>query len=135
MAVARQSRRSVPTKPLDPPASDVVPGHPELKPAISRVVNTILDQWPNLVITSTTGGQHASGSYHYVGRACDLGTVPFDQTYQDRAAEWIATALTSGLKEGIHNPSLSVKNGKRVPNSTWGAATWEQHRNHIHCAA
>lgn len=113
----------------------MVPGHPELKPAISRVVNTILDQWPQLVITSTTGGQHAEHSYHYQGRAADLGTEPFDQAYQDRVGRWIASALTSGLMEGIHNPTLSVKNGRSVPNSTWGAETWAAHLNHIHVAA
>jgi hypothetical protein len=108
-----------------------VPGHPELKSGISSVTNQVMQQWPSLTISSTTGGTHVSGSYHYEGRAVDLVA---DSSYMDNAAQWIANNLTSQLTEGIHNPGLSVKNGQTVPSSYWGSATWAEHVNHIHLA-
>lgn len=111
-----------------------VPGHPELEPGIAAAVLTVLKAWPQLLIGSTTGGVHADGSYHYEGRAVDLDTTPFDQLLQDRAGQWIFQNLASALVEGIHNPTLSVKNGVFVKPSFWGADTWAKHRNHIHLA-
>lgn len=40
-----------------------------------------------------------------------------------------------GLLEGIHNPGLSIKNGRPVPPSFWGSSVWAGHANHIHVAA
>ena len=127
-----------PTPVVQPVAPNVVPGHPELHPEISGVVNTVLAHWPKLVITSTYRAGDDT-SYHGKHMACDLGTEPYDQQYSDVAATWIAANLTSKLLEGIHNPvyggALSVKNYLTVPTSFWGSATWNQHRNHIHLAA
>lgn len=94
-------------------------------------MNRIVAKFPALRITSTTGGVHAPGSYHYQGRAADLA----DWGTQDAAAAWIAANLQAKLAEGIHNPGLSVKNGARVSSSVWGAVTWDEHKNHIHVAA
>jgi hypothetical protein len=85
-----------------------------------------------LVITSTTSGSHASNSYHYLGRACDVASG--DYALMNRAAKWINDNMLSVLTEGIHNPGLSIKNGARVDPSYWGAATWAEHQNHIHVA-
>lgn len=110
-----------------------VPNHPELKPGISEVVNAILKQYPKLQITSTTGGQHATNSFHYFGRAVDLASG--DYGYMDEAANWInSSGLWEHLTEGIHNPNLSVKDRQRVPSSYWGSTTWAGHANHIHVA-
>jgi hypothetical protein len=135
---AGRRTRAVRTRPPSvAPDANTVPGHPELKPEISRIVNQIRAQFPELTIESTyrAGGT----SYHATGQACDLGTHPYDQGLQDRAGAWIAANLTGQLLEGIHNaasgPSLSVKNGKTVPTSTWGTDTWAAHRNHCHVAA
>ena len=93
-----------------------VPGHPELHPEISVVVNTVLKAWPKLVITSTYRPPPDTG-WHNKYRACDLGTIPFDQGYQDRAGAWVAAqSWTKTLLEGIHHPLtgpaiLSIKNG------------------------
>lgn len=108
-----------------------VPNHPELRSNVAQVVNAILQAWPKLQITSTIGGTHAHASYHYFGEAADLGGDP---AYMKQAADWIATNLTSELTEGIHNPNLSVKNGKSVNPSFWGSSTWSEHVNHIHIA-
>jgi hypothetical protein len=112
-------------------ASSSVPGHPELKPGISKIVNIVLRQFPGLVITSTTRGGHASGSYHYLGRAADIaGTT----SLMNQAAGWIKSNIAAQLTEGIHNPNLSVKYGKEVGPSYWGSTTWGEHTNHIHLA-
>jgi hypothetical protein len=109
-----------------------VAGHPELHPGISRAVAAVLGMFPGLKITSTTGGTHAGGSYHYLGEAAD---VAGDSGTMFRAASWIGSSgLARQLTEGIHNPNLSVKYGHNVPSSYWGAATWGQHLNHIHMA-
>lgn len=110
-----------------------VKGHPELKANISAVAATVLKHFPKLIITATTNGNHVSNSYHYQGRAVDLASSNY--AYMKQAADWIAANLTSHLVEGIHNPNLSVKNGKVVPSSFWGASVWAGHANHIHLAA
>jgi hypothetical protein len=98
---------------------------------VASLANRLTRQF-GLSITSTTGGQHAPGSFHYQGLAADLGG---SSGAMNRAAAWL---LSSGayrsLLEGIHNPNLSVKNGQRVPPSFWGGAVWGQHANHIHIA-
>jgi hypothetical protein len=108
-----------------------VKGHPELKPGIAAVTATVLAHWPKLVITATTNGTHVSGSYHYKGRAVDLGG---DTQYMHEAAAWIKQHLIAKLTEGIHNPNLSVKYKVPVPTSYWGSETWAAHANHIHLA-
>jgi len=109
-----------------------VSGHPELKPGISEVVNAILDRFPGLTITSTTGGVHAAGSLHYSGRAADIAG---DSATMNEAAAWInKSGLWERLAEGIHNPNLSVKDKSKVDPSYWGSTTWGDHRDHIHVA-
>jgi len=108
-----------------------VKGHPELKPGINAVTATVLRKFPGLSITATTNGTHVSGSYHYKGRAVDLGGSPQEML---KAAAWIGKNLTHILTEGIHNPNLSVKYQKTVPSSYWGSETWAAHANHIHLA-
>lgn len=105
--------------------------HPELKAGVRNAVAKILHAWPKLQITSTTGGTHAQGSYHYQGRAVDLAA---DAAYMQRAALWIEQHMWAQLTEGIHNPGLSVKYRVKVPSTFWGAGTWAGHANHIHIA-
>jgi hypothetical protein len=118
-----------------------VSGHPELESGVSEVVNAILKQFPELEITSTTGGTHATNSLHYEGRAADLASG--DYSLMNKAAAWInKSGLWQHLTEGIHNPGtgaggegaslLSVKNQQKVPSSYWGEPTWSEHLNHIH---
>jgi peptidoglycan hydrolase-like protein with peptidoglycan-binding domain len=86
----------------------------------------------SLTITSTTGGSHAPGSYHYRGMAIDIGG---GYGAMNAAASYLITSgRYRGLIEGIHNPNLSVSNGRRVSPSFWGPATWGQHANHLHLA-
>lgn len=108
--------------------SNLAQQHPELKQGVRDVVAVILTRFPSLTITSTLRPQSA-GSYHAVGRACDLAGANMDTI-----GAWIAKELGSRLVEGIHNPTLSVKDGKAVPTSFWGASTWAGHVDHVHVA-
>lgn len=110
-------------------ASGSVGSHPELQPAISAIVATILKRFPGLAITSTTGGGHATNSLHYEGRAADLAAI---SSYMLNAAGWIKKQLGANLTEGIHNPNLSIKYGKEVDPSFWTAPVWADHLDHIH---
>lgn len=107
-------------------------GHPSnVKKPVAALVATILKKFPGLVITATTDGTHAEGSYHYKGRAIDISG---DSKTMFEAAAWIHQHFKYLLAEGIHNPNLSVKYHKDVPSSYWGSEVWGEHRNHIHVA-
>jgi len=109
----------------------VLSKHPELKPGIAKLAEEVLKHFPQLRITSTTGGNHASDSFHYKGRAVDI-SGPAHVMLQ--AARWVGENFGSILAEGIHNPSLSIDNKQQVPSSFWGSDTWARHRDHIHLA-
>lgn len=74
---------------------------------------------------------HAPGSYHYRHRAADISGLGQNMS---RFANWVEVNYIHHIAELIHNPGYSVKNGKRVPPSFWGPATWAAHRNHVHLA-
>lgn len=125
---------SLPGAPKGKPAKrerELQKSNPELKPGIRTVAAIVLTRFPGLTITSTTGGTHASNSFHYKGRAVDIGG---SQAEMDKAARWIKKYLTKSLEEGIHNPGLSVDSKKQVPSSFWGSETWAAHHDHIHLA-
>lgn len=108
-----------------------VPGHPELHQGIAAVTEAVLKQFPGLSITSTTGGSHAPGSYHYLGEAADIAG---SSGVMLQASDWIKrSGVASQLTEGIHNPNLSISDGHSVPNSFY-ASVWAGHANHIHLA-
>lgn len=89
-------------------------------------------------ITSTTGGQHAPGSYHYLGRAVDLdsfdGRNPgpgLDQIYK------VAVGNAKHWKELIYNGPASGYGARSYYNGSphnYGAATNAAHNNHVHIA-
>lgn len=108
-----------------------IPGHAELRAGVSTVGEQVLKMFPDLSVTSTTGGQHAANSYHYLGEAVDIGGSPASM---NRAADWVRTHLGQNLTEGIHNPNLSIAGGRNVPSSYWGPAVWAEHANHLHLA-
>jgi hypothetical protein len=103
----------------------------DLKPAI-RTLSNRLDRMFGLQTTSTTGDQHAPGSFHYQGLAADVSGAP---SAMSRAVRYImSSGIWRSLLEGIHNPGLSIKNGQRVPPSFWGSSTWADHADHLHLA-
>jgi hypothetical protein len=112
-------------------AASAALGHPELQPGIAQAAAMVLKQFPGLSITSTTGGTHAANSWHYKGMAVDIGGAT---PLMNAAAAWTGQRIGGSLKEGIHNPNLSISNGKAVPSSAWGKETWAGHADHIHLA-
>jgi TP901 family phage tail tape measure protein len=87
-----------------------------------------LAQQHGLSITSTTGGTHAPGSYHYSGRAFDAsnGTnTPEERSYfLDAASRWGGKML-----ELFYDPiGWYIKNGSKVPGAIGG------HSDHVHTA-
>jgi SLT domain-containing protein len=102
-----------------------------LAPAVSRLANSLVQKF-GLTITSTTGGTHAPGSFHYQGLAADLGGPP---AAMNQAAEWIKSSGTyRSLLEGIHNPNLAVKNGQLFSGAGPFGSVWGAHANHVHIA-
>jgi phage-related protein len=91
--------------------------------------------WPQLVnylsgtgvpftVSSTTGGQHAPGSYHYDGRAVDLVGPDLDAIFK------AFLPIAGQLKELFYTPEgYSIKNGLRT--SPIAAA---DHFDHVHAA-
>jgi TP901 family phage tail tape measure protein len=103
-----------------------------LQSGIRNVAAYVMDQYPGLSVSSTTGGTHADNSLHYTGQAVDLSKLG-DTAYMNEAAAWIrSSGLYKTLAEGIHNPNLSISEGHGVSSSYWGAATWADHLDHIH---
>lgn len=106
-------------------------GRVGLQPAVKRLGDQLTRQF-GLSVTSTTGGGHAAGSYHYQGLAEDLAGAPGAMAAASRYL--ITSGAYRSLLEGIHNPGLSVKDGKQVPPGFWGGKTWADHGDHIHLA-
>lgn len=84
-------------------------------------------------------GGHSAHSLHYqkfpgtnTGRAFDAYRTSLSQA---RYARWLRRHHKARLTEVIYNglwTKVSIKNGRDVPHSTWGAATWQAHTNHVH---
>ena len=89
-----------------------------------------------LVVTSTTGGTHAPGSFHYQGRAVDFGVAgdPYAADAQRRfvAFQHQLARHPAGLAELI-GPDVS-RNVKYGRFTRYPAATEAAHKNHVHCA-
>jgi TP901 family phage tail tape measure protein len=87
-----------------------------------------LAQQMGLTITSTTGGQHAPGSYHYLGRAFDASNG--ENTPQERAYA-IAAAGKWGrhILELFYDPlGWYIKNGQKISGAIG------DHSDHVHTA-
>lgn len=111
-------------------------GHPgNVNAGVRRIIEVMKQHFP-LVVSSTTdhSTMTTSGniSDHVSGAAVDLSG---DSGVMNRAASYVmSSGLFHRLKQGIHNPNLSVNAGSVVPISYWGPAVWGQHANHLHLA-
>lgn len=82
-----------------------------------------------LTITSTTGGTHAPGSYHYLGRAFDAsnGSSPTPEMmsyFMDASSKW-----GGSITELFYDPvGWYIKYGSKVPGAIGG------HSDHVHTA-
>lgn len=81
-----------------------------------------------------TPGVHARNSWHYKGRAFDAsGSIDNMRNF----AAFVRAHYGAHVLELIHNSpkgGISMANGKDISSSYWGAATWANHRNHVHLA-
>lgn len=104
-----------------------------------QIEAAIAANYPNIkevYVTSTTGGTHAKGSYHYLGEAVDYGAST--QAAKDRLAEWLYQ-FAPHIRELIHTRANGttgwyVKNGQKVSNSFYSPTLKREHVNHVHIA-
>jgi phage-related protein len=97
---------------------------------VAALAAEVIKKFPSLRVTSAL--RPGDPGYHGKGWARDLGGPV---GVMNAAGRWMSQTMTSALLEGIHNPSLSVKNYKTVPAGFWGSGTWAGHADHIHMAA
>lgn len=122
-----------------PPALDVVEHGFSANPRTYPILEQILSYFPNrshVYVTATTGGTHATNSYHYRGEAIDVGSA--SQTYKDQLAAWLYPYY-GYITELIHSKSGNhtgwyVKNGRKVSHGYYGSTTTAAHVNHVHFA-
>lgn len=87
-----------------------------------------------LTVTSTTGGKHAPGSYHYQGRAADFGGPTAKMAALAKFALSHAGQWTEFIYTGPGNPGYSILNGRVIPNSQLDRGLYAEHTNHVHLA-
>ena len=87
-------------------------------------------------ITSTTGDQHASTSWHYKGLAADFAEPrPSVMSPGLLAIFTVWAQHTTKLNELIYaGASFQVKNGRRVNSAYYGPKVMANHRTHVHVA-
>jgi tellurite resistance protein len=118
-----------------PDVRTLLRGHPA--PQVPALLDVIVEAAKaGLVVTSTTGGSHAAGSYHYRARAVDLGYPgnPYSADgqrtfvrFQHRLAR-NPRRFAELIGPDVHK---NVKNGVFI---RYNASTEAAHKNHIHCA-
>lgn len=98
---------------------------------VNELIEVVSSQGVPFKVTSTTGGKHAAGSYHYRGLAVDLaGPRPSWNSPALLAIFNAFVGVESQLYELIYSGApYSIKNGVRVSRY----AVWS-HYNHVHVA-
>lgn len=92
-----------------------------------------------LVVTSTTGGKHAPTSYHYSGRAVDLGLPPRLIGTDVGRRRLVRFQRREAKRLGRYRELFGPDNGANVKNQVrfWlreGAPLETLHDNHVHGA-
>lgn len=87
-----------------------------------------------LTITSTTGGKHARGSYHYKGRAVDFGGDPRKMAALAKYALQHANQFQEMFYTGPGHPDYFISGGKVLPLAQLDRGLYLQHENHTHLA-
>lgn len=104
---------------------------PEVRPFIMRAVAA------GLIVTSTTGGRHAPTSYHYSGRAVDVGNrIPGTRAAQQRLVRFQrAEAAHPKRFLELFGPdnNANVKHGRRISLAE-GSGLEQLHDDHVHGA-
>jgi hypothetical protein len=88
-----------------------------------------LNSVDGLYVTSTTGGTHSPGSYHYSGRAVDFGSSGPGERPEIEAQNALANAFGDGYFAELFGPDgWYIKNGVRY------SGTFPAHHDHLHVA-
>jgi len=112
-------------------------GHPSnVVSGLISILRILKKRFPGILVTSTRdhGAVTSTGglSDHPSGHAMDIASG--DYGLMNRVAAYIkSSGIAHRLKQGIHNPNLSINQGETVPTGFWAQA-WGQHANHIHLA-
>lgn len=118
---------------------EIIPGTFGASARTWPILEQILSYFPNrshVYVTATTGGTHATNSYHYRGEAIDVGSG--SQSYKDQLAAWLYPYY-GYITELIHSKAGNhtgwyVKNGRKVSHGYYGSTTTAAHVNHVHFA-
>lgn len=106
-------------------------GHPPLplyRVKLRRRIRWVLDRHPNLYITATTDGQHATGSYHYAKRAVDFGSNDPDNGPEKKAQQDLVEKFGYNFAELFGPKPFHVKNGQHLD------GVYPGHGDHDHIA-
>ena len=90
-----------------------------------------------IVQGSGVGGLSLTSDYRPGGSSAHAFGDAIDVASSDAGMKSLASRIAGHYHnsyELIHNPNGSIKEGKNVPASYWGAATWAAHLNHVHWA-
>lgn len=80
-------------------------------------------------ITATTNGVHASGSYHYSGRAIDFGSDRADNRPEKQAQQLLLDKYGAGHFKELFGPkAFYVKDGVKY------SGVFPGHSDHLHVA-
>lgn len=102
---------------------------------VDSITGLVRKHFPMMTITST---YRNTNDNHGRGLAVDFSNGTDDTPQMRAASDWFFKNYGPGLLELIHSPfGHNVKNGKDVGDGFgfYGAATMNQHRNHVHVAA
>lgn len=137
LALAQQTSATpqtmaVPTMPRA--TSSAKPAKPFKRGKTIRFLEHIAEPF-GLTVTSTTGGKHVKGSYHYRGRAVDFGGNPTAMAALAKQALTHPEDFREMFYTGPGNPGAFIKDGKVYPLSQLSRGVAVEHRNHVHLAA
>lgn len=113
-------------------------GHPDVEPKLHKFIMLAVAR--GLVVTSTTGGVHAPGSFHYTGRAVDLGVrsglvgTQFAVARLVRFQRFLHTHYGSHLTELFGPSNRANRKWGRAIVLAEGSGLEQLHDNHIHVA-
>lgn len=118
-------------------------GRTDIWTAPGQTYNTLekmLAKGPTHIITSTTDGHHAAGSYHYKGQAIDVADKAGSRDTPGLLAinRYLAKNYGKELAELIYaGPGgINIKDGKVVSGiGFYGPQTMAGHHDHVHVAA
>lgn len=102
---------------------------------IGSITDWVHKYYPMMTITSTLRN---SNDYHGQGLAVDFSNSTDTTPQMQSAAQNLYSNYGKGLLELIHSPfNNNVKHGQNVGDGFgfYGAATMNQHRNHVHVAS